>query len=79
MINNVNGTAPNSFFVPPAAAPTAPISISAVPPPFPSYVQVVPANKEVTEEPDPTEKELASLLNGEGGLSVVDRVAAFKV
>lgn len=70
MINNVNGANPG-FFSSPTASPTASMTSS----PFPD----TSASQLIMDEPDPSEKELAALLNGEGGLSVVDRVPSFKV
>lgn len=87
MISSVNGTASHSFFIPPASTPTAPIPISAITSQsitsqsFPGYTSSPHKDPPppVVDEVDPSEKELAALLNAEGGLSVVDRVASFKV
>lgn len=86
MINNVNSPSshqPNPFSgtLPPATSPTSPISPQALGSSSGSGSpsQVAIKNEKQDEEPLPSTKELVTLLNEEGGLSVVDRVLTFKV
>lgn len=84
MISNVNNpNQPNPFFgLPPATSPNAPISPVSASSAMGYPPQAQAPTKEIKQEEGealPSTKELVSLLNEEGGLSVVDRVVTFKV